>query len=125
MDDPKEDPMRDAEEDTTLLLRETLSKIGRKLLDKEWEHLAFLYLKNSSHIKSWVQLMRELVDKELVTSSTRDLSRLVGYLKEIRRESLTEIVMSYQFSIATDCTDDIEMEKNMGSIENLTIEGNR
>ena len=125
MDDPKDDPMRDAEDDTTLVLRETLSKIGRKLLDIEWDHLAFLYLKNSSHIKSWVQLMRELVDKELVTSSKRDLNRFKGYLKEIRRESLTEIVMSYELSIATDCTDDLEMEKNMGSIENFTIEGNR
>ena len=135
MDDPKEDPIRDnpkddpirdnTKDDTTLVLRETLSKIGRKLLDKEWDHLAFLYLKDSSGIKSWVQLMRELVDKELVTSSKKDLCRLVGYLKEIRRDSLTEIVRNYQSSLATDCTDDIEMEKNMGSIENLTIKGSR
>jgi len=107
-------------EDSQLGLRETLSQIGRRLLDREWEHLAFLYLQDSSHIKSWVQLMRELVDKKYVTNSKKDLSRLMKYLKEIRRESLNEIVEDYQSGLVTQ-----EVEKNTENIKGFVIAGTR
>ncbi len=84
MDDPQVD------------LKRMLRNIGKKLVDSEVKELAFLYLGNTRGVDLWHQLMSELVSRKLVSNCEKDLSNLMNYLKEIRRESLGKIVQDYK-----------------------------